>query len=963
MIIVIENTYITELFALVFLELDMATTSFESGRNALSFNFNRGYYIETSKATELEIFYAQALDGQFVLIGEDYVAYDIENEAHKGLEKCTLYVEYVLVSGQYVVYQEGVHNSEALRYYYVERNGLLELDLSFYSSALGVYVQPPQIQLSEAEISLPDAEWVDAFEVRGLAIELRGRMGVTSDGCTVPLGNLLSGVLGDLSATLELSNLNVIINYEIDIYIGFDYNLETKTLEFTDLDLAIKLIRNNNGVENIQAAIYYSNTRGTAYIDLSYYGIPKISIDGLRLTDVLNDLLFGDDESSSETTEDEVAEGSSTTTTEGILTDAATILIFMRRETLAVGISAKVILAIIKMIAGDEISKYLPNIGLELDVDIYPFTMSLLVDLQDADYNKVLGLFLEVYGFDHDEHASGIIGSDLKFFAADEYTGDYIDIDTRSFANILSLNLDADTEVGESVLGMNLGTLSLETTLSIELTAQNVYNWSKYFSTIFGLDEDEMEMIIAILNDLGEPGQSSSILNILLEANVNLDNLLATKMSLSGTEIRITIGFQSTIAADAVSDSYIVLTVVGENANGKTAIYLDFSNYRNKGKHVIELDLMNLLGLGSAISEGALSTGDGDVDTGILGDSLFSILDSILGYIKLEDDKVTIGVKDTIIASVFELLLGDNPNFQKGMEMPLVMGSLSIELSTREIHLDLDFYEETEELDTEGNPIKEVTMGIGFSLVGTKLGFGSTSQLAPEDPDSYRNLLTGDILIELLGYIDFEADATSTTNLALDLSKIFSLITNDSGVALVQNPLFQVRVANDIDKTYYVDTQIYIDLSNFNNLRISFKIYTLESDYGIGIYVDGSDIYIDLSWLGIPKLKIEDVNLGELLNDLLGDTGLFSATAAASDYSNNNYIFRNTVLPYVGLVFMPELFALAINANMVDAIYKVILKSQGISYDEDEILMPSFGDLAIIGDSTTVYELATQNRF
>ena len=168
-------------------------------------------------------------------------------------------------------------------------------------------------------------------------------------------------------------------------------------------------------------------------------------------------------------------------------------------------------------------------------------------------------------------------GSTIKIFDKETYSGDLVNIDPSEFSNLLTVNLGADKNLGESVVDLKLGVLSLSAELDLGLVAfEDVKDWAKAFKPLFGIGEEEMKMIIATLEE-----DSVTDIGIKIEGNVNLGGLLSTPMSFAGTELRITLSLETTSGSSALVGSSIVITLIGEEASGKAGVYIDLSNYRN----------------------------------------------------------------------------------------------------------------------------------------------------------------------------------------------------------------------------------------------------------------------------------------------------------------------------------------------------------------------------------------------
>lgn len=105
--VVIANSYLTELFNLVFPDLGLKAPDFDLGRNAISINLNRGFYTLFDGATAQQLFYAKDdKNGTQVAVYDENGGYVIENydktnPAHFGLHR---YDFYVYLEGAYVKY-------------------------------------------------------------------------------------------------------------------------------------------------------------------------------------------------------------------------------------------------------------------------------------------------------------------------------------------------------------------------------------------------------------------------------------------------------------------------------------------------------------------------------------------------------------------------------------------------------------------------------------------------------------------------------------------------------------------------------------------------------------------------------------------------------------------------------------------------------------------------------------------
>lgn len=956
--IVIANSYLTELFNLVFPDLGVKAPEFDLGRNAISINLNRGFYQLFDEATAQQLFYAKNdtygtqvavydAEGNYVIEN-----YDSTSAAHFGLHR---YDFYVYLGDEYVKYDPTNPTHAKLdKYVFVQRNGLIEVDLSFFSSELGIYIPMPTVGLSALNFDIPEDGWQSITETHGIQIGLNGTIGLNTNNIKdLTAGQILGGILGDLDTKVTIDKMDMNLSYDIDLYLGFKYDLDAMSFDITALDLSLRLIRDNGDAgKTVQTTIIYDGTAGKAYVDLGFLGLPKLSVDGLKISDLLEMIMGGEDDVSEDPSGAMATDGDSMdhSATSDVFSDVASVVMLLKNNFLSVGLSGKLIVSLVQLIAGEElgntIAGYLPNLGVEVRLQLHPFIMGLFIQLQDADCNKVVDLYLTFNGFDFDENGfEG--GSDIKIYDTEDYNGELVNIDPSEFSNLLTVNLDADTDLGESAVELTLDTLSLAAELNLGLVAfEDVKDWAKAFEPLFGIGEEEMQMIIATLEE-----DSVTDIGIKIEGNVALGGLLSTPMSLAGTEIRITLSLETTSGSSALKGSNIVITVIGEEANGKAGIYIDLSNYRNLGKLKLELDLAGLLGgIGSG---SAIASAEG-TNYGLLGEDIFNVLNGILGEIKLSEGTISVNLSEDLFGRIFDMLLANNPNFA-GIDyedMPKVSGGLSIDIFTLTIKVTLVVQEtmsvelKLHNITLDTKPIEEVV---------------DSGSMAPATAAEFKDIFKTSLEIQLLGSLGYTLNATGKP--AADLSEIFTLIQNDSGMSLLQNPLVEIDVANNVDMHHVVNTYVYVDLADFNKLKIALEIYKDVDDMtngtgaAIAAYVDGKDIYVDVSALGIPKLRIANINLGDIINDALASTGLFTASDGSAEYdmgqSWGNLLFGDSgnITAYLALVFAPERFAVGINMSMIDAIIKVVQRSQGQDVDFTEDLLPDFGEASLSIDS------------
>lgn len=190
--------------------------------------------------------------------------------------------------------------------------------------------------------------------------------------------------------------------------------------------------------------------------------------------------------------------------------------------------------------------------------------------------------------------------------------------------------------------------------------------------------------------------------------------------------------------------------------------------------------------------------------------------------------------------------------------MPKVSGGLSIDVFTMTIKVNL-IVSETMSVELKLHNIK-----LGTSPIEEVMDSGS---LAPASAADFKDIFKSSVEIQLLGSLGYTLNASGTA--AADLSEIFTLIKNKQGVSLLQNPLVQIDITNDVDMHHVANTYVYVDLNDFSKLKVAVEIYKDVADMTNGVgtaiaaYIDGTDIYVDVSALGIPKLRIANVNIAK----------------------------------------------------------------------------------------------------
>ena len=868
--------------------------------------------------------------------------------------------------------------------------GLVAIDLQFYGLNVGIDVMAPTVGLHDANSTSgvkshpieTKNEWVTLGEGTNkfsaelalcLSLGLTGNTPATG----TRLGDILGGIVGDLDTRLILDH-DFIIGIDVKASLELEFDLVNKTFNISQLDLAVLLSKMTSNTpsetDELLLGIYYSDVNETAYIDASHFfqkyvngsenpfvnstATGKIAIDGIKITDLIKSATASAkaDESNAM-----VAGNGATAAAEpnaDKLISAAAAWIEFGPDTMLVTVTMGLIQQILALALPDtDLDGMLPNAALRVDARVNPTQLLINVDILDKAYNDVIGVQIGIYGFDHDEHG-GAKRSDLSVH--NEYVsvlnGVDLTVGEGGFRKIATLDIDSlkEKDIANGIKFPN-DVLNVSLALKLGFDAQQmagdgeIRDWSKYLAGIFGMDASEFDILIDILGF--EDMASNSEVKITIDAAINLANLI-DGFKLAGTEIQVTIETYSDIFSSSLhpngESGKLIITLIGDEGDGKSGIYIDFSNYRNKGKHKISLDLMGLIGgLGSA-----------EADTGILGEQVFNILNGLIASVELADGKLSVNLAQNALAAVFELLL---PDQDLGITPPMG-GGVFIDFRNLYIGVNLDFHELADDNVTPRDEMMRISLGVGFISLNTPDSYAGGSFIPEIERAEYKDLTKLKIDIDLLGELTYTGIRSSAATPPVDLSSLFKLI-KVKGQPLLENPMFQLRIANNMGTTYMINTHIHLDLENFNNLKISLEVWdTADPDnYAlmIGAYIDGYDVYLDLSSLGIPRIKLGGVNLGDILGNALG--GLLGGSSASASANNalstssdegglGDTILQGYPLPYIALVFRPEVFAIGINAKMIDAIVKM---ATGV--ESDEPYLPDFGDIAIIGDSRTFF--------
>ena len=510
-----------------------------------------------------------------------------------------------------------------------------------------------------------------------------------------------------------------------------------------------------------------------------------------------------------------------------------------------------------------------------------PFIFGLDIGILDVynNHQLALNIGLNIFGFDFEkrEGAGNTDGSYLEFLDA-ENTISFLPENADKYRQFADIDLDRILGAAEimDVLIDSLdfgrsGKIFLNVSLDVDSfandTGDNIVPWERYFAGLLGLNKDSAKVLYQVLfpkEELDGYGNFSIDIAAAIDVKNLLGGLLSgTGLNLEGTELRLTINMDTMLFAEDLREknSKIVITAIGE-ADGILSVYIDNSNYRNKGKHVAKIDLNAILAGSSTSAQASASA-----NTGLIPENIFGVLNALLGEVRLGDGRIYVGLRDNFIGELLNVLLGTSIT----EEQSLVKGGVYIDLRNLEVGLEMILGNDDHTSDEDRD------FYIGLRVGGIHLsapdGFDTTANtfIKQEDRVDFVNIR------KLKLDINFEAEwyyESSKQSGGFDISAFIDILETILKKELFPDKLVQFIVKEDeIDAVYTLALNAHIDLADFNNMKVAIEIYKATSteprDLKVGIYLDGQSLYADLSGWGLPKLKLAGLNLGDTINNAL----------------------------------------------------------------------------------------------
>ncbi|MDE6059947.1 MAG: hypothetical protein K2G31_00515, partial [Clostridia bacterium] len=251
--------------------------------------------------------------------------------------------------------------------------------------------------------------------------------------------------------------------------------------------------------------------------------------------------------------------------------------------------------------------------------------------------------------------------------------------DFTQYVEALDINLNqllhgsGTTDIIDMLGGLQ--TVELGASFDITLTARDIVNWTNQMTEFIG-DENITEylyfLIAALENDAAFNGEISFLGS--LKAYLNIANVLnfiskggAITDMLEGATVYVELEYRTTLHPQKTATVRLWAEINGGKLNlyidvndlGKLIGWGDFFSYG-----AIEgLDLAALLGSGStaAVEAGVAASADEDVNYGILPESIWGILDMLVGRLLFARDFLTIGLREDLLSKIFVSLSDVDP--------------------------------------------------------------------------------------------------------------------------------------------------------------------------------------------------------------------------------------------------------------------------------------------------------------
>ena len=352
-------------------------------------------------------------------------------------------------SDRFVSYAEyGAHAGNVTFYIaepikYVDSSELYTISLtlrgSLSISGIENYMTDAEYKQMFGEAPAADAVRYNYDEKEGEYVEAADGKYVKVSGSATALGDILGGVVGDLSSLLVVGDgYKAEILFEIKAQVSLEYGeygipgteeVGTDTLWISEIDLAIDTwlrLEYDNGEEYLRhfVGIYYDTdpeTGSTAlYLDLTWLlgsGAKfKIDMSAFSLEDLIQSKggifgLFGQGSAEGEALT--AAGGEAGSADEVVLTDTdvASVILGIYTRRIALQASAGLIRLLVGLIAPDAsetIAAILPNVVAEVEIGMAPYNLNIGLDVYDDDGKYgILGVGITLNLFDASNRNNG----------------------------------------------------------------------------------------------------------------------------------------------------------------------------------------------------------------------------------------------------------------------------------------------------------------------------------------------------------------------------------------------------------------------------------------------------------------------------------------------------------------------------------------------------------------------------
>jgi hypothetical protein len=489
------------------------------------------------------------------------------------------------------------------------------------------------------------------------------------------------------------------------------------------------------------------------------------------------------------------------------------------------------------------------------------------------------------------------------------------------------------------------GDLSDYANISNILNEQIYLSVSAYIN-LSGLDEATYGISSILDTILGGNATFAGLTDLLLAIAIDkFDNLVEIRLSVKLT-IADLIGY--TDSEDFSYDSIeAALEVIKTADDGSVEVlggiylidnnaYIDISNYNNAPIIYIEdfasglTDfIFSLIGTDEEEAEGGAMSTENDASAAGSTDQRVLIADILLGSAGF--GLITYTDLVPLLLNIFGLSLGLEDIF----DVISVGVMLNYEGATciQDIGLDIDL------------TIGTLNIGLGLNNIIVEIN-SNTAIISEEMMASAENITELPFSIEAKAQI-----LVKVNNGVIDLGTLLS--------KYIPNLTLEVNVPEEDGSWLGIDINFaaIVNLSNFNTLEIMLEIYmqgVTTSTLLLGAYYTGGVFYIDATGLGIEKIKITGMDIGDLLESAFGDVLKHDSGDSASAAAEGN-IDRS--LAALLLLLDGERVSIQIGAKLIEWILSMEAINIG-SYIPDGVDISAYLDIRYIDEVTGKMDLS-----